>query len=996
MKRTISVVIMSLLMVALCAGIFSAAAETPTDPAQIYTPQIAANEDSSINLWFEHSFKKVMTSDTTPSGMDTYSVYMAKNEKENAQFILCSDETKTDLSATVTDFTDDAGNVIDVTLSYQAYVTLPDLDTLGFYGATAENTFIRNGEQPDPLIRFNRIKTFQLNAGKSQGFYITLETTEDTPSGWYSAQLDITDADGLVVKTATIYAYVWDFVISDTMSLQTSFYLDNQTAYGGSYSAFYEYLLGNKINAMDVPGTLNSSNPYLTDPRVTSIRVSAAGGGYKRVYADATAAYPDYAAMYDDISNMPEYEDIKHKFYFYTVDEAMSYEQQHGIYTHYLPICNACGQKSESTSACTKCGSTNLGSGSVRSLGLTVDDVNDRSNLLKSYWPDAAAVVPYHENHPYPYLYYTAPISSYDTAYVKDGLQEMIDEGSVDVWCPQLYAFTPSHLVDGYKSAGNYPRTLSGSISGAVTLGEGYFNWENVYGEVADRLISNTLVNASKGDTNDRVWAYSAGWNKSYTYCNHLIESSGLQTKMLFWQLYQNDITGYLYYGTNNWDEYDPAGIYTDYTVTGNKTSFAWRTNRHGYDTGHAIYGNGTLFYGNKQGKVTGNYVGSIRVEHIRDGIEEYEMLAMLEKLCGSKASDAIVGSVSNNVIDYLSMPSFNRSAFASELDDYDVMANVRIQLGNAIEEATANACDHKYGDGVVTKEATCLSMGIKTYTCSVCGAETTENLPTLHAVGDCFDVVVTKEATCTTEGSVTSTCTICGYDKVETILPTHTVLKDYCEKNAANGNAKYPLTPSVIVYHGSKDTLTYTLREDAPTLHSISCSVCNEAIDTKAHTLKTKYTNTCTSAGEKIEYCAYCEYSAVIETVEAKNHYIKTDAKAPTCVDEGYTMSYCNNCDYVEEKVIIPATGEHNYYEGVCKVCGGIDESYKPAYTVGDINNDGNINVQDIFRMKLIIKTLVEPTEAERAAADITGDGLVNAADTFKLSYRVLNGEWA
>ncbi len=26
---------------------------------------------------------------------------------------------------------------------------------------------------------------------------------------------------------------------------------------------------------------------------------------------------------------------------------------------------------------------------------------------------------------------------------------------------------------------------------------------------------------------------------------------------MLFWQLYQNDVTGYLYYGTNNWDEYD-------------------------------------------------------------------------------------------------------------------------------------------------------------------------------------------------------------------------------------------------------------------------------------------------------------------------------------------------------------------------------------------------------------------------------------------------------
>ena len=76
------------------------------------------------------------------------------------------------------------------------------------------------------------------------------------------------------------------------------------------------------------------------------------------------------------------------------------------------------------------------------------------------------------------------------------------------------------------------------------------------------------------------------------------------------------------------------------------------------------------------------------------------------------------------------------------------------------------------------------------------------------------------------------------------------------------------------------------------------------------------------------------------------------------------------------------------------------IDESYvpeEPEYTKGDVTGDDNVNTQDLFRMKLIMTTLVEPTETERLAADVNGDGdgLINAADVFALSYRILYGEW-
>ena len=83
MKKTLKTLFVVFTLAVLCAalifGVFTAGAVSD-DPADSYQKQTAANEDAGIDLWFEHSFKKVFTSDTTHSGMDTYSVYMSKNE----------------------------------------------------------------------------------------------------------------------------------------------------------------------------------------------------------------------------------------------------------------------------------------------------------------------------------------------------------------------------------------------------------------------------------------------------------------------------------------------------------------------------------------------------------------------------------------------------------------------------------------------------------------------------------------------------------------------------------------------------------------------------------------------------------------------------------------------------------------------------------------------------------------------------------------------------
>ena len=71
---------------------------------------------------------------------------------------------------------------------------------------------------------------------------------------------------------------------------------------------------------------------------------------------------------------------------------------------------------------------------------------------------------------------------------------------------------------------------------------------------------------------------------------------------------------------------------------------------------------------------------------------------------------------------------------------------------------------EHDYGEGVVTKEATCSVPGTMTYTCKLCGETKTEEIKADHVWGPATAVPGD-------EGEVdynTFTCTVCGTKKIE------------------------------------------------------------------------------------------------------------------------------------------------------------------------------------------------------------------------------------
>lgn len=80
-------------------------------------------------------------------------------------------------------------------------------------------------------------------------------------------------------------------------------------------------------------------------------------------------------------------------------------------------------------------------------------------------------------------------------------------------------------------------------------------------------------------------------------------------------------------------------------------------------------------------------------------------------------------------------------------------------------------ALGHSYNAGVITTAPTCTAVGVKTFTCSVCGDSYTESVV---ATGHSWNSgVVTTAATCTANGVKTYTCQTCGTTKTESVAAT-------------------------------------------------------------------------------------------------------------------------------------------------------------------------------------------------------------------------------
>ena len=293
----------------------------------------------------------------------------------------------------------------------------------------------------------------------------------------------------------------------------------------------------------------------------------------------------------------------------------------------------------------------------------------------------------------------------------------------------------------------------------------------------------------------------------------------------------------------------------------------------------------------------------------------------------------------------------------------------------NEIQHWRAATCEHKdekiqvgdhiWNPGVITTQPTATTKGVKTYTCSVCGATKTEEVePSTHQhtfattwqgnatyhwhpatcghnnVSDLGEHrwnagVVTSWPTHTTPGQKIYTCSVCGMTKTETLQQTHV----YDQMNPTSANLKTQATcTSPAVYYktcscGAKGTETFTYGsalghtasstwgKDA-NYHWNVCSRCGAKGDLVAHTF---------ASDGKCTVCGYSKADAHVHT----SHLTRVPAKAATCTTDGNTQYYicdcgqwftdvtCNTPITDHTSVVLPATGHVDKdNNGRCDVC--------------------------------------------------------------------------
>ena len=154
----------------------------------------------------------------------------------------------------------------------------------------------------------------------------------------------------------------------------------------------------------------------------------------------------------------------------------------------------------------------------------------------------------------------------------------------------------------------------------------------------------------------DRFAAYKAAGDELWWYvcvipqdpfANFFTNYQGEESRVLFWQQYMYDVDGCLYWAVNYWP--------------GNE----WRTSDNGFYSG-----DGLLLYSGYRFGINGP-IGSLRMEYIRDGIEDFEYLTMAEELYGREAVSEVLSKVTTGILAYTK--------------DSTVIENAKIELAEMI-----------------------------------------------------------------------------------------------------------------------------------------------------------------------------------------------------------------------------------------------------------------------------------------------------------------------
>ncbi len=203
---------------------------------------------------------------------------------------------------------------------------------------------------------------------------------------------------------------------------------------------------------------------------------------------------------------------------------------------------------------------------------------------------------------------------------------------------PKDYAFVSNGFAKLKRWAPDVNRMLTEQVEPALVGGP------NIWCPVSSSYEQTSAE--PRRTAGDEFWWYVCTGPKT-PYCTLFIDHPGTEMRVWLWQTWQRKIVGILVWQTNYWtssaaypdrehpqDPYeDPMGWVSGYS-TPQGTRRAW-----GNGDGRFLYPPEAASDGRPTSPVFEGPVESVRLEMLRDGIEDYEYLALLRRLLETRAA---------------------------------------------------------------------------------------------------------------------------------------------------------------------------------------------------------------------------------------------------------------------------------------------------------------------------------------------------------------------
>lgn len=201
-----------------------------------------------------------------------------------------------------------------------------------------------------------------------------------------------------------------------------------------------------------------------------------------------------------------------------------------------------------------------------------------------------------------------------------------------------------------------------------------------VYGYVDAWANTIETYNPSLADerraAGEEVWLYLS-MSGRHPYPNWFIEYPGIEARLVWWLGYLYGIDGFLYYAINHYNSRSGGTLPTPIDVTAGPYT-TWDPASYVSSSGAKFNGDGLLIYAGSEGPLS-----SVRLANVRDGLEDYEYLRLLEKrlIETGKAIDR-----SDAAQQVKAMISEVVSGLTSFTHDPATLRRVRTHLAQAIE----------------------------------------------------------------------------------------------------------------------------------------------------------------------------------------------------------------------------------------------------------------------------------------------------------------------